>query len=104
MTDYFNIQPITFSELNGDFTVNAIKWKVLNLDRGITSAKVMCILINISTQTITLSNGQTQEREIIKYYTSFTMNIPNNILQAWGSDDTVIDNFVLTYSPKFIKV
>lgn len=99
MTNYISIQPITFSGLKNDFVVNAIKWNVTELTRGATSVKVICELINVSTETIPLKGP----REVIKPYTSFSMDIPDNVLQAWGADDTVIDNFVLTYSPKFVK-
>jgi hypothetical protein len=98
MRNYLKIQPITFSNLKGDFTVNAISWKVMNIEREATSAKVICNLVNYTPPT----NGQ-NKNDFVAMYDSYIMDIPNNVLQAWGSDDSVIDNFVLTYSPKFIK-
>jgi hypothetical protein len=33
----------------------------------------------------------------------FTVEIDNTTLQNWGSDDTVIDDAVLAYSPLFVR-
>lgn len=36
-------------------------------------------------------------------FEDFSIEIPNDVLQQWGSDDSVIDNHILTYSPLFEK-
>jgi len=91
MNTYVKIQEINFGELQ-EKKANAIIWTVSYLTRGITEATVNCSLIYVN------PDGSSIESN---YY--FTMIIPNNILQSWGADDTIIDDFVLTYSPLFIK-
>jgi hypothetical protein len=92
MNTYLRIQEINFGELQ-EKKANAIIWNVQSLMRGVTEAIVNCSLIYILP-----NNGGTIESN---YY--FNMVIPDNILQAWGADDSVIDDFVLTYSPMFVK-
>jgi hypothetical protein len=58
--------------------------------RGSTSTIAICTLI-------WEENGNTYYRD------SFTVEIDNQTLQNWGSDDTVIDNIVLEYSPLFVR-
>jgi len=70
---------------------NAIYWTI-TLNRNITEAEVKCSLLFVDAD-----NGTHDLNE------NFSMIVPNTILQNWGSDDSVIDNFVLTYSPLFIK-
>lgn len=70
---------------------NAIYWSV-TLNRNITDAEVNCSLLFVE-----LDNGTIDLNE------NFTMTIPDSVLQNWGADDSVIDDFVLTYSPLFIK-
>ena len=41
--------------------------------------------------------------EDVSFYPDITWEIDNTTLQSWGSDDTVIDNVVLAYSPLFIR-
>ena len=89
MESYLLIEPIQFGELQ-EKQANAIIWNVSQLMRGSTSATAICTLI-------WEENGNTY------YSDSFTVEIDNTTLQNWGSDDTVIDDVVLTYSPLFIK-
>jgi hypothetical protein len=70
---------------------NAIYWTV-TLNRNITNAEVNCSLLFVDAD-----NGTHDLNE------NFTMVIPNEVLQNWGADDSVIDNLILTYSPLFIK-
>jgi hypothetical protein len=70
---------------------NAIYWKI-TLFRNITDAEVNCSLLFVNADNGTIDLNQ-----------NFTMSIPNSVLQSWGADDSVIDDFVLTYSPLFIK-
>jgi len=70
---------------------NALYWTV-TLSRNITDAEVSCSLLFVDTDNGTKDLNQ-----------NFTMTIPDTILQSWGADDSVIDDFVLTYSPLFIK-
>jgi hypothetical protein len=70
---------------------NAIYWTV-TLNRNITDAEVNCSLLFVD------ANNGTHDLN-----SSFTMPIPDSVLQSWGADDSVIDNFVCTYSPLFIK-
>ena len=89
--NYLRIQEITFGELQ-EKKANAIVWNVPGLMRNATEATVECALIFVN------PDGGTMESN---YY--FSMIIPDSILQQWGSDDTVVDDFVITYSPLFIK-
>ena len=89
--NYLRIQEINFGELQ-EKTANAIVWNVPNLMRNATEATVQCSLIFVNVDGSTLDSN---------YY--FSMEIPNNVLQSWGSDDSVIDDFVLTFSPLFVK-
>jgi hypothetical protein len=70
---------------------NAIYWTV-TLNRNITNAEVQCSLIFVDADNGTRDLNQ-----------NFTMIIPDSVLQNWGADDSVIDDFVITYSPLFIK-
>jgi hypothetical protein len=81
------IEPITFGVLD-EFAANAIVWTVGTIERGANEAVVDCGLINLT------ENGSTQVH-------TFSLPIPNEVLQAWGEDDSVIDSLVLSYSPKF---
>jgi hypothetical protein len=89
--NYLRIQEINFGELQ-EKTTNAIVWNVLSLMRNATEATVHCSLIFVNVDGSTIDSN---------YH--FSMEIPNNVLQSWGSDDSVIDDFVLTYSPLFVK-
>jgi hypothetical protein len=37
------------------------------------------------------------------FVTAFNITLDNATLQAWGSDDSVIDNAILAHSPLFEK-
>jgi hypothetical protein len=89
--NYLRIQEINFGELQ-EKKANAIVWNVPYLMRNAMTAEINCSLIFVN------PDGGTIESN---YY--FSMEIPENVLQAWGADDSVIDDFVLTYSPLFIK-
>lgn len=89
--NYLRIKEINFGELQ-EKKSNAIVWNISNLMKNSTSAEANCALIFVK------PDGGTIESD---YY--FNMTIPNNILQSWGSDDSVIDDFILTYSPLFEK-
>jgi len=88
--NYLKIIEINVGNLQ-EKKANAIVWSV-TLMHGTTSVDAQCSLIYVNTDGGTI--------DVNEY---FTMNIPNNILQQWGADDSVIDNYILTYSPLFIK-
>jgi hypothetical protein len=88
MTTYIRIKPIRVGELQ-EKEANAITWYVPNVQRNADSAFAVCSLVNI----IDSDNSM--------FVSSFQVEIDNATLQAWGSDDTVIDNVVLAYSPLF---
>lgn len=90
MQPYILIEPIQFGELQ-EKQANAITWTVSPLIRGAISAYVQCYLLWED------GNGSTFQVQ------GFTIEIDNTTLQSWGSDDTVIDNVVLAYSPLFVK-
>ena len=90
MEPYIKIKPIQFGELS-EKTANAITWQVQNLTRGIDFAIAQCYLLNVDTE------GNSS------FVTSFQVDIDNDTLQAWGDDDSVIDEKVLAYSPLFEK-
>ena len=88
--NYLRLQPFkTGTLLEKD--CNAIYWTV-TLNRNITNAEVQCSLIYVTADGGTKDLGET-----------FTMIIPDAVLQSWGADDSVIDDFIITYSPLFIK-
>ena len=91
MNNYLRIKEINFGELQ-EKKANAIVWTVASLMRNMTEATINCALIYV------LNDGGSIESN---YY--FSMTIPDTILQSWGADDSVIDDFVLTYSPLFQK-
>jgi len=87
--DYLSIKEIAYGELQ-EKKANAIIWEVNQLRRNANTANLDCRLFFIDN----LTNAET-------FISGFSMEIPNDVLQSWGSDDSVIDNFVLTYSPLF---
>jgi len=89
MEPYILIEPIHYGELQ-EKKSNAIVWNVSQLMRGSTSAVAVCTLI-------------WEENSNTYYRDSFTVEIDEQTLQNWGSDDTVIDEVVLKYSPLFIR-
>lgn len=88
--NYIKIKPIQFGELQ-EKTANAIVWQVNQLFRNAQEAIADCSLINVK------SDGSSE------HVSMFQVNIDYNTLQAWGADDSVIDNVVLAYSPLFEK-
>ena len=103
---YLKIQPVTISTLEKDIVVNGIFWRCPDLTRGANSAKLLCELVYIPETTGTTGTTGTTHTTIDMTFVptlySFVMDIPNSVLSIW-LDDSVIDTFVLTYSPKFIK-
>ena len=89
MQPYILIEPINFGELQ-EKRANAITWTVSPLIRGAELAYVQCSLIWID------ENGS-------KQIATFNFEVNQTTLNAWGSDDTIIDNAVLSYSPLFIR-
>lgn len=90
MIPYILIEPIQFGELQ-EKKANCISWTVTNLIRGAETAYANCYLIWED------GIGST------KQYDSFVVEIDHATLQAWGSDDSVIDDVVLAYSPLFVR-
>jgi len=89
--NYIKIKEIRLGTLQ-EKPVNAIVWNVLNLMRNQTSATAQCSLIFVQ--------GDGGTVEVGEY---FTVEILNETLQQWGSNDSVIDDVVLAYSSLFIK-
>ena len=85
---YFKIQPINIGPLQ-EKQANAITWQVNGIIRGATEAIAACALIWVN------EDGSTLHAE------SFQVPIDNATLQAWGADDSVIDNLILAFSPLF---
>jgi hypothetical protein len=75
-----------------EIKTNAIIWEVSSLLRKSTQATVRCSLMYID-----------ENDTVTDCYKNFSVEIPNEVLQSWGADDSVIDNLVLTYSPLFVK-
>lgn len=90
MEPYVLIEPIEFGQLQ-EKKANAIIWTVSPLIRGAQSATAQCTLIWED------GNGNTRQVDM------FTVELDQTTLNNWGSDDTVIDDAVLAYSPLFIK-
>lgn len=86
--NYIKIKPIQYGELQ-EKTANAITWQVDGLIRNGLEANAFCGLIFI------YPDGSSE------HVSSFTVTIDYATLQAWGADDSVIDNKVLSYSPLF---
>lgn len=94
---YLKIQPIQIQNFGQPTkTANAITWTCPGLDRNATSARVFCELSYIDP-------AETEPKDFYPVQHSFVMEIPKSILDIW-LDDSVIDDFVLTYSTDFIKV
>jgi len=90
METYILIEPIQFGELQ-EKKANAITWTVSPIGRGAEFAIAQCSLI--------WENGPTDTRQV----NTFTVEINQTTLNSWGSDDTIIDDAVLAYSPLFIR-
>ena len=89
--NYIKIKEIRLGTLQ-EKPANAIVWNVTNLMRNQTSASAKCSLIFVKEDEGTIEVGE-----------YFTVEISNEVLQQWGSNDSVIDDVVLAYSPLFIK-
>jgi hypothetical protein len=90
MTNHIAIQPIQIGDLQ-EKQANGITWQVNGIMRGATDALANCTLIWV------YPDGGTA------YVMSFQVNIDNETLQAWGEDDTIIDDKVLAFSPLFVR-
>jgi len=88
--NYLKLLPFRIGQLQ-EKNCNAIYWTI-TLSRNITDAEVKCSLLYAD------ADGGTHDLN-----ENFSMIVPNSVLQSWGADDSTIDNFVLTYSPLFIK-
>lgn len=88
--NYLRLQPFKTGTLQ-EKDCNAIYWTI-TLCRNITNAEANCSLLFVDADNGTRDLNQ-----------NFTMTIPDSVLQSWGADDGVIDDFILTYSPLFIK-
>jgi hypothetical protein len=90
METYILIEPIQFGELQ-EKKANAITWTVSPISRGAEFAIAQCALI--------WENGPADTRQVA----IFSVEIDQTTLNNWGSDDTVIDEAVLAYSPLFVR-
>lgn len=90
MSYYISIQPINVGPLQ-EKQANAITWQVNGLIRGANEAQAACGLIWVN------PDGSSVQAD------TFIVPIDNATLQAWGADDSVIDDVILAYSPLFIK-
>ena len=101
MTTYLKIKPYIVPNDQGYGFANAIYWVVPELYRGDESAQLFCNLVNVSIRQIPDENGVLQDIEFISpSLMNFQMEITQELLDAWGPD-SIIDDFVLTYSPDF---
>lgn len=101
MSNFLKIKPIYYVATDVYPYANAIMWSCNDLCRNATTAKLNSDLINVTVRTEIDNNGNTLVYDYISpSLLSFEMEIPYDILQAWGPD-SVIDDFVLTYSPDF---
>jgi hypothetical protein len=101
MADYLKIKPIYSVATDVYPYANVIMWTCNDLYRNATTAKLNCDLINLSVKTEIDNDGNTIVYDYLSpSLFSFEMEIPYEVLQAWGPD-SVIDDFVLTYDPNF---
>ena len=101
MSNYLKIKPIYSVAIDVYPYANAIIWACNDLYRNATSAKLNCNLVNVTVRTEMDSEGNTLIYDYISpSLLDFEMEIPYDILEVWGPD-SVIDDFVLTYSPDF---
>lgn len=93
MSTYFKIQPITIATSPFETKeVNAIEWIITSVQRGVSSALIICNLASVDET----------ENVIDRCYEWRTL-VPNNILSQW-LDDSVIDNYICSLDSRFIKV
>lgn len=88
MVNCINIKPIRIGDLQEN-TANAITWYVSQIHRNCETAVANCSLLYLI------------DSENSRFVMSFQVEIDNDTLQSWGSDDSVIDELVLAYSPLF---
>jgi len=88
---YFEIQPITvnISPFDPPAEVNAIGWDIPYIERGATSAGCGCYMLN------------TANPENVIY--NWSVQIPGSVLNQW-LDDSVIDDYICSTDPRFVKV
>ena len=102
MEYFFKIKPYTVPNDQGYGFANAITWMINDVYRGCNEATAYCNLLNVSTWDIPdNSGGTTTSFYISPSLMSFEMIVPYSVLNSWGADDTVIDDYVLTYDPNF---
>ena len=85
------ISTITFGELQ-EHSANAITWEI-KVQRGAEVATAICSLVTVHEDGSSIQSP--------KY---FEVQIPKEVLQLWGKDDSVIDEVILKYSPMFQKI
>jgi len=101
MSNFLKIKPVYSVATDVYPYANAIIWVCYDLYRNGTSAKLNCNLVNITVRTEIDSEGNTLIYDYISpSLLGFEMEIPYDILEVWGPD-SVIDDFVLTYSSDF---
>jgi hypothetical protein len=101
MADFLKIKPVYSVATDVYPYANAIMWICNDLYRNSTTAKLNCDLVNITVKTEIDNEGNTVVYDYMSpSLLSFEMEIPYEILEIWGPD-SVIDDFVLTYSPEF---
>ena len=88
--NYLMIEPIELGELK-EKTANAINWSI-SLTRNQLDAVAFCNLLFV--------DGENS----IEINEPFQVDIPNHVLQNWGSSDDVIDNHIILFSPLFKKL
>jgi hypothetical protein len=101
MSNYLKIKPIYSVATDVYPYANAIMWACNDLYRSAASARLNCDLVNVAVRNEIDSEGNTLIYDYVSpSLLSFEMEIPNDILTSWGPD-SVIDDFVLTYSTDF---
>jgi len=84
---YFNIEPTTINTTPFDeVMVNAIRWIVASIPRGIESTICDCTLMYVDS-----------EGEITDNIYFYNLPIPKNVLDVWLEDE-VIDNYIIEQS------
>jgi hypothetical protein len=102
MENYFKIKPYIVPNDLGYGFANAIAWTVQDIYRGAEEAVAYCNLLKIYQQEVPDGSGGTITTNFISpSLMDFQMTIPHPVLNSWGADDTVIDDFVLTYDSNF---
>jgi hypothetical protein len=101
MSTYLKIKPIYSVATDVYPYANVIMWTCNDLYRNAITGKLNCDLINMTVKTEIDNDGNTIVYDYLSpSLMSFEMEVPYDILEAWGPD-SVIDDFVLTYSPDF---